>query len=122
MGLKKKKNEPQKPEIRWITRAKRHMEWQDIPRPMADTLLSTSIQFPGGGKEWGVMKQARSRGTWEGKKFQRVGRGEKKTPNPENDSVSTDVEDREDANHHFISISQTHPEETKMKKQRVGRT
>lgn len=43
-----------------------------------DTLLSISIQFFGGRKEWEVMKTARSRGTWEGKKFQRVGRGGKK--------------------------------------------
>lgn len=42
-----------------------------------DRLLSTSIQFLGGEKEWGVMKKPGSRGTWEGKKFQWVGKGEK---------------------------------------------
>lgn len=35
--------------------------------------------------------------------------GEKKN---NRESQSTDLEDREDANYHFISISQTHPEET----------
>lgn len=77
-----------------------------------DTLLRTSIQFFGGGKEWRVMNKARSRCTWEGKKFQRVERGEKKKNNRESQCVSRDLEDREDANYHFISISQTHPEET----------
>lgn len=43
-----------------------------------DRLPSTSVQFLGGEKEWGVMKKSRSRGTWEGMKFQRVGRAEKK--------------------------------------------
>lgn len=51
-----------------------------------DTLLSTSIQLLGGEKEYGVMKKARSRGTWEGKKFQRVGRGEK-NPNKQRKPV-----------------------------------
>lgn len=69
MGLKKKrKSEPGKPKIRQITKAKRHMEWQDIPTNGKDTLLSTSIQFLGEEKEWGVMQKARSRGTWEEKK------------------------------------------------------
>lgn len=44
------------------------MEWQDIPTNGKDTLLSTSIQFLGEEKEWGVMQKARSRGTWEEKK------------------------------------------------------
>lgn len=51
-----------------------------------DRLLSTSIQFLGGEKEWGVMNKPRSRGTWEGRKFQQVGSGEKKQ-NRENQGV-----------------------------------
>lgn len=45
-----------------------------------------------------------------GKEIPKGGKGRKKKNNRE--SQSTDLEDREDANYHFISISQTHPEET----------
>lgn len=46
------------------------------------------------------------------KEIPKGGKGRKKPKQTEKASVSTDLEDREAANYHFISISQTHPEET----------
>lgn len=58
----------------------------------------------------GCNAEGKIQGYLGGKEIPKGGKGRKKTT--EKTSVSTDLEDREDANYHFISISQTHPEET----------